>query len=172
MQENEQKKLLFGTIDTWLTWKLCGAHVTDPSNASRTLLYNIHSNEWDEELLELLHSRICLPNVVDNAGEVGQTKGLAFARWDSSIWFLEINNLHCWASLFRKGEAKSTYGTGAFVLMNTGEKAVRSQNGLLTTIAWRLNGETVYALEGSAFVVSATYSGSEITWVLFQRRQK
>ena len=159
----EKGELLFGTIDTWLTWKLCGAHVTDPSNASRTLLYNIHSNEWDEELLELLNiPRNCLPNVVDNAGEVGRTQGVGFLPDGIPVsgFAGDQQSALFGQACFAKGEAKSTYGTGAFVLMNTGETAVTSHNGLLTTIAWRLNGETVYALEGSAFV-----AGAAVQWL-------
>ncbi len=162
-QRAEAGQILFGTIDTWLTWKLCGAHVTDPSNASRTLLYNIHTNQWDDELLEMLNiPRACLPTVVDNADEVGQTKGVGFL--DDGIpvsgFAGDQQSALFGQACFGKGEAKSTYGTGAFVLMNTGTQAVSSQNGLLTTIAWRLNGETVYALEGSAFV-----AGAAVQWL-------
>jgi glycerol kinase len=159
----ENGELLFGTIDTWLTWKLCGAHVTDPSNASRTLLYNIHSNDWDDDLLEMLNiPRNCLPKVVDNAGEVGKTQGVGFLP-DSipvSGFAGDQQSALFGQACFAKGEAKSTYGTGAFVLMNTGDAAVQSHNGLLTTIAWRLNGKTVYALEGSAFV-----AGAAVQWL-------
>lgn len=159
----EKGELLFGTIDTWLTWKLCGAHVTDPSNASRTLLYNIHSNEWDDELLELLNiPRVCLPRVVDNAGKVGETKGAGFLADGIPVsgFAGDQQSALFGQACFAKGEAKSTYGTGAFVLMNTGDTAVASHNGLLTTIAWRLDGETVYALEGSAFV-----AGAAVQWL-------
>ena len=112
----EKGELLFGTIDTWLTWKLCGAHVTDPSNASRTLLYNIHTNEWDEELLELLNiPRVCLPNVVDNAGEVGRHKGLVFAGWYTCIWFCWRSAICIvWSSLFCKGRGKINLRDGCF----------------------------------------------------------
>ena len=162
-QRAEAGQILFGTIDTWLTWKLCGAHVTDPSNASRTLLYNIHTNQWDDELLDMLNiPRACLPAVVDNAGEVGQTRGVGFL--DDGIpvsgFAGDQQSALFGQACFGKGEAKSTYGTGAFVLMNTGDEAVSSQNGLLTTIAWRLNGTTVYALEGSAFV-----AGAAVQWL-------
>ena len=159
----EKGELLFGTIDTWLTWKLCGAHVTDPSNASRTLLYNIHSNEWDDELLDLLNiPRVCLPRVVDNAGKVGETKGAGFLADGIPVsgFAGDQQSALFGQACFAKGEAKSTYGTGAFVLMNTGDTAVASHNGLLTTIAWRLDGETVYALEGSAFV-----AGAAVQWL-------
>jgi len=159
----EKGDLLFGTIDTWLTWKLCGAHVTDPSNASRTLLYNIHTNDWDQELLELLNiPRVCLPSVVDNAGEAGQTKGAGFLADGIPVsgFAGDQQSALFGQACFGKGEAKSTYGTGAFVLMNTGDTAVESHNGLLTTIAWRLDGKTVYALEGSAFV-----AGAAVQWL-------
>lgn len=159
----EKGELLFGTIDTWLTWKLCGAHVTDPSNASRTLLYNIHTNDWDDELLELLNiPRGCLPSVVDNAGKVGQTQGAGFLADGIPVsgFAGDQQSALFGQACFGKGEAKSTYGTGAFVLMNTGDSAVASHNGLLTTIAWRLDGKTVYALEGSAFV-----AGAAVQWL-------
>jgi len=155
--------ILFGTIDTWLIWKLCGAHVTDPSNASRTLLYNIETQDWDEELLSIFDvPRECLPKVVDNAGIMGHTKGVdclddgipvsGVAGDQQSALFGQ--------ACFEAGEAKCTYGTGAFVLMNTGTSRITSNNRLLTTIAWRLNGVTSYALEGSAFV-----AGAAVQWL-------
>ena len=159
----ERGDILFGTIDTWLTWKLCGAHVTDPSNASRTLLYNIHTNEWDDELLSMLNiPKNCLPTVVDNAGLVGHTRDVGFLPDGIPVsgFAGDQQSALFGQACFGKGEAKSTYGTGAFVLMNTGEDAMVSANGLLTTIAWRLNGKTVYALEGSAFV-----AGAAVQWL-------
>ena len=159
----ERGDILFGTIDTWLTWKLCGAHVTDPSNASRTLMYNIHTNTWDDELLQLLGvPSACLPKVVDNAGKIGETKGVGFLPDGIPVSGLagDQQSALFGQACFQKGEAKSTYGTGAFVLMNTGEEAVGSAHGLLTTIAWRLNGKTTYALEGSAFV-----AGAAVQWL-------
>jgi glycerol kinase len=159
----ERGDILFGTIDTWLTWKLCGAHVTDPSNASRTLLYNIHTNEWDDELLAMLNiPKNCLPTVVDNAGLVGHTHNVGFLPDGIPVsgFAGDQQSALFGQACFGKGEAKSTYGTGAFVLMNTGEDAMVSENGLLTTIAWRLNGKTVYALEGSAFV-----AGAAVQWL-------
>lgn len=159
----EKGEILFGTIDTWLTWKLCGAHVTDPSNASRTLLYNIHSNDWDAELLEMLNVPLaCLPKIVDNAGQVGVTRNVGFLPDGIPVsgFAGDQQSALFGQACFAEGEAKSTYGTGAFVLMNTGTAAVESHNGLLTTIAWRLNGETVYALEGSAFI-----AGAAVQWL-------
>ena len=159
----ERGDILFGTIDTWLTWKLCGAHVTDPSNASRTLLYNIHTNEWDDELLAMLNiPKNCLPTVVDNAGLVGHTRNVGFLPDGIPVsgFAGDQQSALFGQACFGKGDAKSTYGTGAFVLMNTGEDAMVSANGLLTTIAWRLNGKTVYALEGSAFV-----AGAAVQWL-------
>ena len=159
----ERGDILFGTIDTWLTWKLCGAHVTDPSNASRTLLYNIHTNEWDDELLAMLNiPKNCLPTVVDNAGLVGHTRNVGFLPDGIPVsgFAGDQQSALFGQACFDKGDAKSTYGTGAFVLMNTGEDAMVSANGLLTTIAWRLNGKTVYALEGSAFV-----AGAAVQWL-------
>lgn len=159
----EKGDLLFGTIDTWLTWKLCGAHVTDPSNASRTLLYNIHNNEWDDELLRILNiPKLCLPQVVDNAGQVGVTSNVGFLPDGIPVsgFAGDQQSALFGQACFGVGEAKSTYGTGAFVLMNTGHEAVTSTHGLLTTIAWRLNGETSYALEGSAFI-----AGAAVQWL-------
>ena len=162
-EKAQRGELLFGTIDTWLVWKLTGAHTTDPSNASRTLLYNIHDNAWDPEMLEMLHiPKECLPNIVDNSAIVGTTKNSGvipdgipvsgFAGDQQSALFGQ--------ACFATGEAKCTYGTGAFVLMNTGSTAVMSNHGLLTTIAWRLQGKTVYALEGSAFI-----AGAAVQWL-------
>ncbi len=156
-------EILFGTIDTWLTWKLCGAHVTDPSNASRTLMYNIHTNSWDEELLNILDiPSECLPRIVDNAGLIGHTKDVDFLPDGIPVSGLagDQQSALFGQACFEKGQAKSTYGTGAFVLMNTGSEAVKSSHGLLTTIAWRLNGTTTYALEGSAFV-----AGAAVQWL-------
>jgi len=159
----QRGELLFGTIDTWLTWRLSGAHVTDPSNASRTLLYNIHSLQWDEELLsELNIPRESLPAIVDNAQVVGYTKGVGFLPDGIPIAGMagDQQSALFGQACFTKGSAKCTYGTGAFVLMNTGDEAVRSENGLLTTIGWKLNGKVTYALEGSAFI-----AGAAVQWL-------
>ena len=155
--------VLFGTIDSWLTWKLCGAHVTDPSNACRTLLYNIRDQDWDEVMLERLRiPKSCLPRVVDNAQVVGQTRGVDFLPDGIPIGGMagDQQSALFGQACFAAGTAKCTYGTGAFVLMNTGEEIVESSNGLLTTIGWRLNGKTTYALEGSAFI-----AGAAVQWL-------
>ncbi|MFF2290612.1 glycerol kinase GlpK [Peribacillus butanolivorans] len=164
-QKAEEGKLLFGTIDTWLIWKLSGgkAHVTDYSNASRTLMYNIHELKWDEELLEILTVPKSMLPEVRPSSEVyahtieyhffGQSIPIAGAAGDQQAALFG-------QACFNEGMAKNTYGTGCFMLMNTGEKAVSSENGLLTTLAWGLNGKVEYALEGSIFV-----AGSAIQWL-------
>jgi glycerol kinase len=164
-QKAEQGKLLFGTIDTWLIWKLSGghAHVTDYSNASRTLMFNIYDLRWDEELLKLLAIPKSMLPEVKPSSEVyaltteehffGKKVPIAGAAGDQQAALFG-------QACFEKGMAKNTYGTGCFMLMNTGEKAVRSQHGLLTTIAWGINGKIEYALEGSIFV-----AGSAIQWL-------
>ena len=161
----EKGELLFGTIDTWLIWKLSGgaAHVTDYSNASRTLMYNIFELKWDEELLELFTvPKSMLPQVrsssevyahTDSSSFFGQHIPIAGAAGDQQAALFG-------QACFESGMAKNTYGTGCFMLMNTGEKAVKSNHGLLTTIAWGLNGKVEYALEGSIFV-----AGSAIQWL-------
>jgi glycerol kinase len=126
-------------------------------------LYNIHTNEWDDELLAMLSiPKDCLPTVVDNAGLVGHTRDVGFLPDGIPVsgFAGDQQSALFGQACFGKGEAKSTYGTGAFVLMNTGAEAMVSANGLLTTIAWRLNGRTVYALEGSAFV-----AGAAVQWL-------
>jgi glycerol kinase len=164
-QKAEAGKLLFGTIDTWLIWKLSGgrAHVTDYSNASRTLMFNIHDLKWDEELLKILGVPASMLPEVKPSSEVyaqtathhffGKEVPIAGAAGDQQAALFG-------QACFEKGMAKNTYGTGCFMLMNTGEKAVKSENGLLTTIAWGLNGKVEYALEGSIFV-----AGSAIQWL-------
>ncbi|MDR2490700.1 MAG: glycerol kinase GlpK, partial [Spirochaetaceae bacterium] len=160
----EKGELLFGNIDTWLVWNLTKGkvHVTDYSNASRTMLYNIHKLEWDDEILKELNSpRNMLPEVkpsshvygnaateylggeVPIAGIAGDQQAALFGQ-----------------CCFEPGTVKNTYGTGCFILMNTGAKAVESKNGLLTTIAWGVDGKVEYALEGSVFV-----AGASIQWL-------
>ncbi|WP_340085202.1 glycerol kinase GlpK [Siminovitchia sp. FSL H7-0308] len=158
-------KLLFGTIDTWLIWKLSGGavHVTDFSNASRTLMYNIHTLEWDQELLDILGiSRSMLPEVRPSSEVYAKTVPEHF--FDQEIPIASAAGDQQAAlfgqACFEKGMAKNTYGTGCFMLMNTGEKPVTSKHGLLTTIAWRVGGKLEYALEGSIFV-----AGSAIQWL-------
>ncbi|MFB7639143.1 glycerol kinase GlpK [Peribacillus butanolivorans] len=164
-EKAEAGDLLFGTIDTWLIWKLSGgkAHVTDYSNASRTMMYNIHNLEWDEEILEILQVPHSMLPEVRPSSEVyaktvthhffGHEIPIAGAAGDQQA---ALFGQEC----FEKGMAKNTYGTGCFMLMNTGEQAVKSEHGLLTTIAWGLNGKVEYALEGSIFV-----AGSAIQWL-------
>ncbi|MEH7503104.1 glycerol kinase GlpK [Neobacillus drentensis] len=161
----ERGELLFGTIDTWLIWKLSGgkAHVTDYSNASRTLMYNIHDLNWDEELLEILSvPASMLPEVRPSSEVYAETVDYHFFGCNVPIAGVAGDQQ---AALFgqacyEKGMAKNTYGTGCFMLMNTGEQAVKSEHGLLTTIAWGINGKVEYALEGSIFV-----AGSAIQWL-------
>ncbi len=159
----EAGALAFGTIDTWLAWKLCGAHVTDPSNASRTLLFDIHAMRWDEELCGLLGVPMnTLPQVVDNAGVVGSTQGVGFLPDGIPVSGMagDQQSALFGQACFAPGMAKSTYGTGAFVLMNTGSTPVASERGLLTTVGWRVGGEVTYALEGSAFI-----AGAAVQWL-------
>ncbi|WP_053218613.1 glycerol kinase GlpK [Virgibacillus senegalensis] len=157
--------LMFGTIDSWLIYKLSGgkAHVTDYSNASRTLMFNIHELKWDEELLDILGvPKSMLPEVKDSSEVYAETVEYHFFGHNVPIAGA-AGDQH--AALFGQacfddGTAKNTYGTGCFVLMNTGDKAVKSEHGLLTTLAWGLNGKVEYALEGSIFV-----AGSAIQWL-------
>ncbi|MDW8333327.1 MAG: glycerol kinase GlpK [Bacteroidia bacterium] len=153
-------KLRFGTIDTWLLWKLTGVHATDVSNASRTMLFNIHALRWDDELLRLFGvAREILPDVRPSAYAFGHTKVLGpplpltgVAGDQQAAAFGQ--------ACFRPGMAKNTYGTGCFILMNTGARAVESRSGLLTTVAWQVGGETVYALEGAVF-----NAGASVEWL-------
>jgi glycerol kinase len=152
-------ELAFGTIDTWLTWKLTNGevHVTDVSNASRTMLFNIHTLQWDKELLELMDiPDSVLPEVKPSSKIYGVTGNIIP---DSRIPIAGIAGDQQ-AALFgqqctQPGMVKNTYGTGCFMLMNTGEKAILSRNNLLTTIAWQVDGKTEYALEGSVFIAGA-----------------
>lgn len=156
--------LLFGTVDSWLIWKMTNGrvHVTDVTNASRTLIYNIHEKEWDEELLEILDiPASILPDVKSCSEVYGETTGDVFAAK------IPISGIagDQQAALFgqvctQKGMAKNTYGTGCFMLMNTGTKPMKSENKLLTTIAWQLDGKTEYALEGSVFI-----GGAVVQWL-------
>lgn len=158
----EKGELLFGTVDTWLIWKLTKGkvHVTDYSNASRTMLFNINTLEWDDEILaELDIPRCMLPEVKPSSCVYGTTDCLggevkiAGAAGDQQAALFG-------QTCFFPGEAKNTYGTGCFLLMNTGEKPVFSKNGLVTTIAWGVDGKVNYALEGSIFV-----AGAAIQWL-------
>ena len=157
-------ELIFGTIDTWLVWKLTNGkvHVTDATNASRTMLFNIHTLEWDTELLKLLDvPASMLPQVKSSSEVYGHTTQL-FAHHEIPIAGIAGDQQ---SALFGQmctapGMVKNTYGTGCFMLMHTGEKAVRSKNNLLTTIALQINGHTFYALEGSVFI-----GGAVVQWL-------
>ncbi len=157
--------LLFGTIDTWLLWNLSGrrVHATDVSNASRTMLFNIHDLEWDQDILDLLDiPRAMLPEVKPSSAVFGYTGDYNFYGVQIPITGIAGDQQ---AALFgqaayEKGSVKNTYGTGAFIVMNTGLKPTLSDNGLLTTIAYGLDGKTYYALEGSIFV-----AGSAVQWL-------
>lgn len=164
-EKAENGDLLFGTIDTWLIWKLTegAAHVTDYSNASRTLMYNIYDLKWDEDLLKILDvPASMLPDVRPSSEVYGKVASKHFFGHTPPIAGIAGDQQ---AALFgqacyEKGMVKNTYGTGCFMLMNTGEEAVRSEHGLLTTIAWGIDGKVHYALEGSIFV-----AGSAVQWL-------
>lgn len=168
-QRAERGELLFGTVETWLIWKLTKGkvHVTDYSNASRTMLFNINTLQWDEDILKLLDIPVTmLPEVKPSSCIYGESDPSYFggsipiggaAGDQQSALFGQ--------TCFQPGEAKNTYGTGCFLLMNTGEKPVFSDNGLLTTIAWGLDGKVNYALEGSIFV-----AGAAIQWLRDEMR--
>ena len=157
-------RLLFGTIDTWIIWKLTGGkvHVTDYSNASRTLMYNIHELKWDEEILSILDvPKTMLPEVKPSSCVYGQTDTRLFEHQIPIAGAAGDQQCALFGqTCFAPGEAKNTYGTGGFLLMNTGEKPVSSKNGLVTTIAWGVDGKVEYALEGSIFV-----AGAAVQWL-------
>ena len=163
-QKANAGKLRFGTVDSWLVWNLTGGrhHVTDVSNASRTLLFNIHTLEWDDDMLALLDiPRSMLPEVKSSSEVYGYTHARIFS-FDVPIAGIAGDQQ---AALFgqmctRPGDVKNTYGTGCFLLMNTGEQAITSKNNLLTTIAWKIGESVNYALEGSIFV-----GGSVVQWL-------
>lgn len=160
----ESGSLIFGTIDTWLIWNLTNGkyHVTDPSNASRTMLYNIHSLDWDDELLSILKvPKAMLPTVNSSSEKIAKIK---LDGWDEEVMISGIagdQQAALFGQLcFNPGEVKNTYGTGCFCVMNTGNSPVQSNNKMLTTIAWELDGEVSYALEGSVFI-----GGALIQWL-------
>ena len=166
-QRAERGELLFGTVDTWLLWKLTGGavHVTDATNASRTMLYDIHKLDWDDTLLQALNiPRAMLPQVRSSSEVYGYTEiqgvrvPIAGIAGDQQAALFG-------QTCFEPGEAKNTYGTGCFLLMNTGDKPFVSQNGLVTTIAISLSGKVQYALEGSVFV-----GGAVIQWLRDEMR--
>lgn len=165
----EKGELLFGTVETWLIWKLTKgkAHVTDYSNAARTMLFNINTLEWDDEILQILDiPKAILPEAMPSSCVYGMADP-AFLGGEIPISGAAGDQQAALfgQTCFQAGDAKSTYGTGCFLLMNTGEKLVFSENGLITTIAWGLNGKVTYALEGSVFV-----AGAAIQWLRDEMR--
>ena len=158
-EKAQRGDLLFGTIDTWLIWMLTGGkvHATDPSNAARTMIYNIHTPDWDTELLELFEiPRSMLPAVLPSSGVFGYTKPMLFGREIPIAGVAGDQQAALFGQCcFSKGDVKNTYGTGGFMLMNTGTTPVTSQNGLVTSIAWRIGDQTQYVLEGSVFICGA-----------------
>ena len=165
----ERGELLFGTVDTWLIWKLTGGrvHVTDYSNASRTLMYNIQKLEWDDEIIaELDIPRCMLPQVKSSSEVYGMTDPSVFGKAIPIAGAAGDQQAALFGqTCFSVGEAKNTYGTGCFMLMNTGDTPVFSSKGLVTTIAWGLDGAVSYALEGSIFV-----AGAAIQWLRDEMR--
>lgn len=168
----ERGDLLFGTVDTFLTWRLSGGklHVTDYSNASRTLLFNIKTLDWDDELLRILNvPRAMLPTVRPSSEVYGSTDAAVLG---ASVPIAGIAGDQQAATFgqacFKPGQAKNTYGTGCFMLLNTGEQPVMSRNGLLTTIGWGLNGKVTYCLEGSVFIAGAVVQWLRDGLQLFQ----
>lgn len=168
-QKAEAGQLLFGTVETWLIWKLTKGrvHVTDYSNASRTMMFNIHTLQWDKDILELL-------NIPASMLPTPKPSSCVYGYTDTSFLGAEIpiagaaGDQQCalfGQTCFDVGDVKNTYGTGGFLLMNTGKEPVTSQNGLVTTIAWGLNNEITYALEGSIFV-----AGAAIQWLRDEMR--
>ena len=155
----EAGQLAFGTVDTWLVWKLTGGavHVTDASNASRTLLYNIHTNRWDDELLELLNiPRTLLPEVRNSSERYAETAANLLGAPVPVAGMAGDQQAALFGQMcLRPGMLKNTYGTGAFMVLTTGHQPVTSKNNLLTTIAWKIDGQTTYALEGSIFIAGA-----------------
>ncbi len=163
-QRAERGELLFGTVDTWLIWQLTGrkAHVTDATNASRTLLYNLHTGSWDPELLNLFTiPDTMLPRIVPSSGIVGtvadhlQAEGVPIAGVAGDQHAALFGQ-----TCFDPGMAKSTYGTGSFLLMNMGSTPIPSRNNLLSTVAWQIGNKTEYALEGSVFI-----AGAAVQWL-------
>ena len=165
-EKAENGEFLFGTIDTWIDLEINGwkSHVTDYSNASRTLMYNIYDLKWDEEFLDILNiPTSMLPEVRPSSEIYGIQFKQSFLwskKFPSQVLRVISKPLCLVKACFDAGMVKNTYGTGCFMLMNTGEKAVQSEHGLLTTIAWGLDGKVEYALEGSIFV-----AGSAIQWL-------
>jgi len=160
----ERGEILFGTVDCWLIWKLTGGnvHATDMTNASRTMLYNIHTLQWDKEILGLLGiPESILPKVVPSSGEIGVcTADMLGAEIPITGCAGDQQAALFGQKCFKQGDVKNTYGTGGFLLMNTGDKPVSSSHGLLTTIGWGIGDEITYALEGSVFI-----AGAAVKWL-------
>ena len=160
----EKGELAFGTVDTFLLWRLTGGrqHRTDATNASRTLLFNIHTQEWDEDLLELFDiPRSLLPEVLDSSADFGEIEADCGIRGQRVMGMAGDQHAALFGqTCFEPGMAKSTYGTGCFLVMNTGEEPILSEHRMLTTMAYRLNGKPTYALEGSIFI-----AGAAIQWL-------
>ncbi|HCP85071.1 MAG TPA: glycerol kinase, partial [Planctomycetaceae bacterium] len=160
----QRGEILFGTVDSFLVWRLTGGkcHVTDASNASRTLLFNLHEMAWDESLAKLLDVPMnMLPTVVDSSGVIGMTDPEWFGVAIPIAGIAGDQQAATFGqACFEPGNVKSTYGTGCFLLMNTGSEPVESQNQLLTTVGWSIGGETVYCLEGSVFI-----GGAVVQWL-------
>ncbi len=160
----EENKLAFGTVDTWLTWNLTNRreHVTDESNASRTLLFNIHTGSWDDELLKTLNiPKNILPKVVPSSAVVGEASSGLFGNRIPIAGIAGDQQAATFGNLCLKpGMVKNTYGTGCFLLKNTGEKALQSKNNLLTTTGWQINSKRNYCLEGSVFI-----AGAAVQWL-------
>lgn len=165
MEAAKSNNLLFGTVDTFLLYKLTGnvSHKTDASNASRTMLMNLKTCDWDKDLLDIFSvSRESLPSIEDSFGEFGVTKGLSVLPDGIPVTGIlgDQQSALFGQAGFHKGEMKCTYGTGAFVLLNTGEELIYSKSGLLTTVEYRHKGKTVYALEGSSYI-----AGAAVQWL-------
>ena len=163
-QKANEGKLRFGTVDTWLIWMLTGGevHVTDVSNASRTMLFNIHTLEWDKELLDLFNiPESMMPQVKSSSEVYGYTKARLFAHKVPIAGIAGDQQAALFGQMCTEpGSVKNTYGTGCFLLMNSGERPIMSSNNLLTTIAWKIGDKVNYALEGSIFV-----AGSVVQWL-------
>lgn len=161
-KRSEKGEICFGTVDSWLIYMLTGEHLTDASNASRTLLFNIHTGKWDEDILKAFHiPLVILPRVVPSSGLMACVKkGILGAEIPVAGCAGDQQAALFGQGCFKPGEAKNTYGTGCFTLMNTGKNPVHSQNGLLTTVAWDLGHGLEYALEGSVFM-----AGAVIQWL-------
>lgn len=161
----QRGELCFGTIDTWVTHRLTGgaAHVTDPSNASRTLMFNLRTLDWDDELLDVLGvPRATLPRIGDTSEVFGTTRGVGFLPDGIPVAGIigDQQGAMFGQACFQRGMAKCTYGTGSFILLNTGSTPTPSSRGMLTTVLWRIGGQTSYALEGSVFI-----AGAAVQWL-------